>query len=73
MELVEHAAVIGEGKRSALFWFSISPLFTELAEGSAVSRYLDHPSLLFDSVWALPDRSLHRLSDQENTSVASSP
>ena len=68
MELAEHPAVIGTGKRSALFWFIISPLFTAPVEPSDQSGalYLFRPELVLDSLWALPDMSLHRLSALEN-------
>ena len=47
------------------FGSSSLPLFTDPAESSSKqARYLDQPSLLSESVWALPDRSLHSLSDQ---------
>ena len=68
MELAEHPAVIGAGQRSALFWFAISPLFTDQPEGAGQSYYLDQPEQLFNSIWALPDGSLHRLGDAENIS-----
>jgi hypothetical protein len=67
MELASHPAVIGEGQRSALFWFAISPLFTDQPEGAGQSYYLDQPEQLFNPIWALPDGSLHRLGDAENT------
>jgi hypothetical protein len=75
MELVSHPLVAGPQKRAGLFWFSISPLFTDPAEGSppgsipgqALPRYLDHPEGIFDSIWALPDRTMHALGDAENS------
>jgi hypothetical protein len=70
MELAQHPAVIGTGKRSALFWFIISPLFTAPAgaSGSQIgARYLSRPELVLDSLWALPDLTMHRLSDLENS------
>ena len=57
MELAQHPAVIGPGQRSALFWFAISPLF---------ATYMDHPVVVLNEIWALPDRSLHQLSDTKN-------
>ncbi len=37
MELAEHPAVIGQGKRSTLFWFCISPLLTAQAEAETTA------------------------------------
>jgi len=51
-------------------WFSISPLFTDRATGSLLPRYMDHPELVFDRIWALPDRRLHALMDPENAAAA---
>ena len=34
MELAGHPQVAGPGKRAGLFWFSISPLFTDPAAGT---------------------------------------
>lgn len=73
MDLVGHPLVAGSGKRAGLFWFTISPLFTNsipTAEGATTSslpRYLDRPATILDSIWALPDRSLHALGDIENS------
>jgi hypothetical protein len=75
MELAEHPAVIGQGKRSTLFWFCISPLLTAQAEaetGSPAPRYLLAPDLILQPVWALPDLSLHSLADAENTTALNS-
>jgi hypothetical protein len=69
MELVGHPLVAGTGKRAGLFWFSISPLFTDPLEGSAVPRYLNQPELVLDPIWALPDHSLHGLGDPDNSSA----
>ena len=71
MQLVNHPLVCGSGKRSGLFWFSISPLLTDpLPAGTRNSRllprYLEQPQLIFDPIWALPDLSMHALSDVEN-------
>jgi Replication-relaxation len=68
MELVQHAAVIGEGKRAGLFWFCISPILTMPADNESppVPRYLVKPALILDRLWALPDFSLHALADAEN-------
>jgi hypothetical protein len=43
MELAQHPAVIGDGKRSSLFWFAISPLFAapiDTTSGKSHSEYL---------------------------------
>jgi hypothetical protein len=72
MELVGHPLVAGPAKRTGLFWLSISPLFTDPAPGSSTPRYLDQPEAIFEPIWALPDRSLHALSDAENTHSAPS-
>jgi hypothetical protein len=66
MQLAEHPLVSGAGKRAGLFWFCISPLFTDLEKGSPLPRYLDKPEAILDPIWALPDRTLHRLNDAEN-------
>ena len=67
MELVNHPLVAGPAKRAGLFWFTISPLFTDPAEGSSVPRYLKEPELVLDSIWALPDRGMRALGDSENS------
>jgi len=70
MELAEHPGVIGQGKRSAMFWFIISPVFTlrmDSAAANPVAGYLDRPTAIFDRSWALPDRALRSLSDAENS------
>jgi hypothetical protein len=41
MQLAEHPLVSGAGKRAGLFWFCISPLFTDPQEGTPLPRYLD--------------------------------
>src|ERR1700687_2871242 len=49
MELAEHPAVIGAGKRSSLFWFIISPLFTastDAANEKPLPGYLARPALI---------------------------
>ena len=69
MELAQHPAVIGTGKRSALFWFIISPVFTaaaELSGGQQLPTYLTRPDIVLDKLWALPELTLHALSDAEN-------
>ena len=71
MDLAQHPAVVGASKRSALFWFTISPLFAEpLVNKSAdrtVPSYLDKPEIVLNPIWALPDQSLHTLGDAENS------
>src|ERR1039458_3510311 len=54
MELVGHPLVAGPGKRAGLFWLSISPLFADPITGSSTPRYLDHPEVIFEPIWALP-------------------
>jgi hypothetical protein len=67
MQLAEHPLVSGSGKRAGLFWFCISPLFTDPQEGIPLPRYLDKPEAVFNAIWALPDRTLHTLADEENS------
>ena len=31
--------------------------------------YLDHPEIILQPIWALPDRTRHALSDMENSSA----
>ena len=69
MELVNHPLVVGPAKRAGLFWFTISPLFTDPMEGSSVPRYLTEPELVLNSIWALPDRGMRTLGDSENSST----
>jgi hypothetical protein len=69
MELVTHPLVSGPTKRSGLFWFTISPLFADPSQGSAIPRYLNQPELVLDPIWALPDCALHALGDSENSST----
>ena len=74
MELVNHPLVCGPGNRVGLFWFTISPLFSDPAQahsnkgGRGVSLHLGQPSTVFTLIWALPDHSLHSLGDVENSS-----
>ncbi|MGP8247006.1 MAG: hypothetical protein ACLQVN_21120 [Bryobacteraceae bacterium] len=69
MELVGHPLVAGPGKRAGLFWLSISPLFTDPVPDSPVPRYLNQPEVIFEPIWALPDRVLHALGDSDNASA----
>jgi hypothetical protein len=66
MDLVGHPLVAGPNRRAGLFWFTISPLFTP-EEGAAI--YLDKPDSVFKNIWALPDRTMHALGDEENSPV----
>jgi hypothetical protein len=71
MELAQYPAVVGASKRSALFWFTISPLFAEPLASKSTNRtvpsYLDKPEMVLKPIWALPDQSLHALGDAENS------
>jgi hypothetical protein len=71
MQLAEHPLVSGPGKRAGLFWFCISPLFTDPPSGSPLPRYLAKPEAVLDPIWALPDRTLLGLADVENSPVHS--
>ncbi len=70
MEIAQSPAVIGAGKRTALFWFIISPLIadTTRANGRKVAEYLVRPEIIMDRLWALPDLTLHALADIETSS-----
>jgi len=75
MELASHPLVSGQGKRAGLFWFTISDLFTASPPGNAgtnrpLPHYLERPETVLDSIWALPDRTLHALGDAENSTAA---
>ena len=71
MDLINHPLVTGPYKRAGLFWFTISPLLTDPIQPASTAKpvagYLDRPELVFDPIWALPDRSLHSLTDMENS------
>ena len=67
METAQHPAVIGGGKRTALFWFVISPLFTDSTGDVPLPNYLTRPDMVVDSVWALPDLAMRALGDAENS------
>ena len=73
MELINHPLVCGPNKRAGLFWFTISPLLTDPAPNAATGRtvpgYLERPEVVLDSIWALPDRTMHALTDGENSSA----
>jgi hypothetical protein len=74
MELVNHPLVCGPNKRAGLFWFSISPVFTEPAANASsarpLPRYLQEPEVVFNPVWALPDLTMRSLRDEENSSTS---
>jgi len=70
MDLAKHPAVIGAGKRSSLFWFTISPLFTAPTDANGekpLPGYLERPTVILDRLWALPDVTMHGLGDAENS------
>jgi hypothetical protein len=71
MELAQSSTVIGAGKRTALFWFIISPLLAATTPGVSSGRqlagYLLRPEVVMDRLWALPDLTLHSLGDAENS------
>ena len=75
MQLTEHPLVSGT-KRAGMFWFSISPVFTTPEVGSGINDsrptplYLDRPEIVLEPIFALPDYSLHRLGDMENSGAA---
>ena len=76
MELAKDAAVLGEGKRTALFWFVISPLFTApvtVSEIRQAASYLNRPEAVLDRLWALPDLTLHSIMDAENSIGRAAP
>jgi len=69
MDLAQHPAVIGGGKRSSLFWFVISPLFTasDTPDARGIAPYLTRPEVVLDRLWATPDTVRHSLTDAENS------
>jgi len=67
MDLAAHPLLCGAANRAGLFCLSISPIFTDPTNGSPLPRLLAQPSLIFDPIWALPDRTLHALGDPENS------
>lgn len=76
MELACHPLVAGPSRRSGLFWFVPSFVFTD-GEGTTSPPYLDNPAAIFQPLWALPqtmdtDGSIasvtkHSLLDEENS------
>ena len=73
MDLENHPLVCGPGNRVGLFWFTISPVFSDSTpsdktkNGRSVSAHLEQPTTVFDLIWALPDHSLHALGDTDNS------
>jgi len=67
MELAQHPAVVGGGRRSSLFWFAISPLFSASDAQGDKPPYLTQPELVLDRLWATPDTVRHSLTDAENS------
>ena len=72
MELVQHPLLRGSEKRVGLFWFTLSLLFTDSEQSERtgsrpIPHYLETPATILTPIWALPDGSLHRLSDVENS------
>lgn len=72
MDLAGHPLVSGQSKRSGLFWFTISPLFTEPA-GTGLPTYLERPSVILERQWALPDFTKLALGDAENSPRSAHP
>jgi hypothetical protein len=83
MDMVNHPPVSGPQKRAGLFWFTISPLFTDLAKDSpsvipqatffpSLPRYLLGPEIILDPISVLPDRTMHSLADQANSPALAS-
>lgn len=67
MEVARHPLVSGQGKRAGLFWFTISPLFTDPRPGTRIPRYLDQPEVVLEPEWALPDLTKLALEAVENS------
>lgn len=62
MELACHPLVAGQSRRSGLFWFVPSFVFTQVPDGApaspadkAIARYLAEPGAIFSPEWALPE------------------
>jgi hypothetical protein len=72
MDLAQEPVVMGNSKRSGLFWFAISPLFTASTKtsenGKDIANYQHRPEIILDRLWALPDLTMHSLSNPENSS-----
>jgi hypothetical protein len=71
MDLAQETVVMGNSKRSGLFWFAISPLFTGIVKaadgGKDLAIYQNRPEIILDSIWVLPDFTMHSMSDSENS------
>ena len=71
MQLVHHPLVCGPNKKSGLFWLTISTMLADAATTAqadrTLPRYLEHPEVIFDPIWALPDHTMHALGDAENS------
>jgi|GEM_PF-2651786 len=65
MDMAHHPLLGGQDKRVGLFWFTISPTFTDAtrkenaSSDRAFPHYLDNPATLFTPICALPDGTLH--------------
>jgi len=44
--------------------------FTDPQDSSPLPTHLDHPDIILDSIWALPDHTIHALGDAVNSSSA---
>jgi hypothetical protein len=70
MQLVNHPIECGAAKRAGLFWFTLSSLFaeteTENPTHRTLRRYLGRPETALEPIWALPDLTMHILTDTEN-------
>jgi len=66
MELAQHAAVIGEGKRTGLFWLTVSSVFTTQSASHPTASCLLRPELVLDPIWALPDLTMRGLGDRDD-------
>jgi hypothetical protein len=75
MDLATHPLVCGPARRTGLFWFVPSFLFTTAAD-TASPPYLTQPEMIFDRHWGLPEGpnasgqmqvSKHSLLDGENS------
>ena len=65
-----------QNKRSGLFWFVPSFLFTQVEHKDDIAPYLAQPEMIFQRIWALPETldakgaiaqvSKHSLLDGEN-------
>ena len=71
MQLVHHPLVCGQNKRCGLFWFTISAALADPGadsnEAPGSPPYLKERQIIFDTIWALPDFTLHALTDRENS------